>query len=719
MKKLLLKRGKIVVADVPSPGAPGDHELRVRILASAVSPGTESAIVASVGFDIGRNPHLVGKALRFAKERGVGAFLKKLDEAFRQGRPIGYSAAGIVEACGRQVHGFAVGDLVACAGAQFANHAEEILASNRLTVKVPMGVSLEEAATVTLGSIAMQAVRRLSPALGETVLLMGLGAVGQLVAQLLTTAGAKVIGMDRDPARLEFAKSRGWLWQSAESSKESLRRIMEWTDGQGVDGALLAVHAPGDEGPLDLAARACAKRARITILGDTKTSIPRELLYEKDLSVNIAVAYGPGRYDPDYEERGLDYPRAYVRWTSERNMACYLDLIARRKLDVAGLIQAVYPVEKAEAAYKNLGKGGGPIMTLLTYEPKANGEHKSGEKPAAPVSWSARTGKIRVGVIGAGGFTSSVHLPILARLGDFQITMICNKHSEKAAFIAGQYGARSTADYNQVLGDRNVDLVLIGTRHNLHAALAAAALESGKAVFLEKPMALNMEELGNLRQAYERRPAPFHVGFNRRFSPLAVKIKERLDKSPKPWMLQYRVAAEVVPANHWILSAEGGGRVIGELCHMLDLSSHLLKPAGAEGPWMPVEVQASALSSPELAPGDSCVTVLRYPQDAMATIVYGASPAKGFGKERFEILTPSGMMILDDFKRLTIVDNGEVVLRENRAAPAKGFEEEWRSFAEYVTGRRGTPPVSFEEAAAITELSFLVDERLRSKPEPA
>ncbi|MBI4668363.1 MAG: bi-domain-containing oxidoreductase [Elusimicrobia bacterium] len=720
MKKLLLQKGKIVVADVPMPGEPAEHELKIRVLSTALSPGTESALVLSGSFDIAKNWHLASKAFRFAKERGITALWKKFEQRWLEGFPMGYSACGVVESCGSKSEGFAPGDLAACSGGQFAGHAEFILASSRLCVKVPQQVGPQEAATVALGAIALQGIRKLDLKIGETAVVLGLGAIGQIAAQMGQAAGLKIIGIDRDLGRLEFAKSRGWLWQAAAPDKTAERQIFDWTEGQGADGALLTLHAPGDAGPFEWAAKLVRRRGKVTILGNLKTDLPREIFYEKDLNVNIAVSYGPGRYDKTYEEQGQDYPLSYVRWTAQRNMACYLDLIAAKKINIAGLIQAVYPITQADQAYENLSRGqGAPILTLLSYDgPASQNEPKLPVKTPKP---KPKTSRIGVGVVGAGNFVTSVHLPIIAKLSEtFQIRLICNKRPEKASAVAGQYRANATADYKEVLANPDIDLVLIGTRHSLHAAQAAAVLTAGKALFLEKPMATTVEDLERLKEIYSNKPVPFHIGFNRRFSPLIATAKKHLQAMPKPWMIQYRVAAEYIPKEHWVLSAEGGGRIIGELCHMLDLAGYLLRPTNlAASPWMPKNIDVRSLGGKNGDLTENVSVILSYPGDSLAAINYGAAPSKQLGKERLEILTPGGTILLDDFKTLKISIGGQSIVNTARPAPQKGFEEEWLLFGEHLKGRLPQAPISFEEAAAVTELSFLIDQKARNLESPA
>lgn len=722
MRKLLLRRGKVVAEELPSLGEPGDHEIRVQVMASALSPGTESAMVVSGVFDLSRNLSLAKKAIRFAKERGIGAVIKKLQERFNQAIPMGYSASGVVVSCGARVLGFAPGDEVACAGGQFANHAEEILASSRLTVQVPKGVSFEEASAVTLGAIALEGLRKLDAKIGESVVIMGLGALGQLAAQMASAAGNRVTGIDRDQARVRFALDHGFVEEAYSTDGDLVERIKERTQGHGADGVLIFAHAPGDSSVLELAAKLVRRRGRVTIVGDIGVALPRSLLYEKDISLNIAVSYGPGRYDPNYEERAQDYPLSFVRWTAQRNMACFLDLVQRKKVLIKPLIQASFSIDQAERAYENLSRANPrPLLTVLAYPstqlrtgPKEKREEKKASVVIGKKQFPCKL-PIKVGVIGAGSFVTSVHLPLIAGMRDrYLIKTICNKRPERAQAVAKSYHAALESDYREVFNDPDIDLVLIGTRHNLHASLAAEALRSGKAVFLEKPMATTLADLETLEACFADNPAPFHVGFNRRFSSLLAEAKKCLDLLPKPWILNYRVATQVLPQGHWALDPiEGAGRVIGEACHMVDLIGFLLKPQGLAAPFVPLDVKVGSLALDCSSPNENFSSVLTYPGGSLATLVYTSSRTQELGKERLEIITPAGVIILEDFKELIVKIENQKLRKIVRSASDKGFENGWRVLADFLSGRAAQPPLSFEEAAETTRLTFLMDDLAR------
>ncbi|MBI4064484.1 MAG: bi-domain-containing oxidoreductase [Elusimicrobia bacterium] len=716
MRKLLVQNGRVVVADVPGAGHPGEHELKVRVVASAVSSGTESAVILSAGLNLKKYAYQWRKIIQTLRDQGVLSLMRKIEERWSKTHPIGYSAAGIVLACGSEARGFAPGDLVAASGSQFAHHAEEILVSSRLCARVPPTVSPEEAATVTLGAIAINAVRQAGVSLGESVAIVGLGALGQLIAQIAQASGGTVIGLDPDQTRLKFAEERGWIRHAASPNDDAPEKISRWTGGLGADQVIIAAHAPENNELLALAVRLARKRGRVTIVGNVKTDVPRELLYEKDVSINIAVAYGPGRYDQAYETKGVDYPANYVRWTAARNMDCYLDLIAQKTISVAPLIQATYPIERAQEAYAESGNAKPrPLMTLLHYNGsvEAPGGLTEQKRPMEPAPVKIKNKKIRIGIIGAGQFTAGTHIPIIKEFSDvMEIAWICNKHAERALQLAKREGARATASYEDVLNDPSVDLVLIGTRHNLHARLAQEAAGRSKAVFLEKPMATTLDDLENLENAAGRHPGLFHVGFNRRFSPLSIRLKNYLNQMPKPWIINYRVAAEVLPAGHWVLTEEGGGRAIGELCHMIDLVSFLLQNGDGALP-EPIGVQARSAATAQYHLTDHMTVNLVYPGGCNANIVYSASRSKDLGKEYIEILSPSGRLRLDDFRMLEVSQDSRAMVKESMDRPNKGLKEQWAALADYLLGRRPAVPMTFEGAAGVTRITFLVDQLLK------
>ena len=688
--------------------SPASKELKVQLLASAISAGTETATMVSMGLDIRRNKALLAKVLAYAKDRGIAAMIAKIRERFDQGTAIGYSAAGIVLETGDNCAGFKPGDIVAIAGGQFANHSEFVLASSRLAVKVPEQVSPEEASTVAIGAIALQSVRRLRPQIGDTVGVIGLGLIGQIVCQILKASGARVVGFDTDQSRLKFAQERGWIAAGGQPQDAATDTAIDsLTHGHGLDGVIIAAHAPQTEAPLACAIAATRRRGTIVVLGDVKLTFSRKLFYEKDLELKIATSYGPGRYDDSYEKAGQDYPQAYVRWSAERNMDCYLDLIANKRIEIAALIEAVYPVDEASKAYEALAnpKGPRPLLTLISYpkttEKQATDTVRTNGKPR-------KKGVIGVGVIGAGNFATSYHLPILNSLkNDFSLVSVTTKRPEKAAFIARQYAiGKAVASAQEVCGDPDVDLVLIATRHDSHAALAKLAIENGKAVFLEKPMATTLDDLEDLAAAYAKHPVAFHVGFNRRFSSLTQNLIQELRKLPKPWTIQYRVAADLLPADHWALGPEGGGRIIGEACHMIDLISYIAA-AGSGQTIAPRNIHARDLSGRR--PCDGISADLEFNEGVSATLVYTQSVGRDIGKERIEILTPKAALLLEDFASLRIDPAQGRPTHIRLAVKDKGFDAQWRALAHHLSGHGGVAPISFADALQSMRLTFMVN----------
>ncbi|MFC1520796.1 bi-domain-containing oxidoreductase [Elusimicrobiota bacterium] len=716
MKKVLLKAGKITLENVPDTGLPGDHELSVDVYATTISAGTETASVVSSPTNWRKNLELAGKAFRFAKERGFSAFLAKVKERTAQGFAPGYSASGIVTQIGPNVSYLSPGDRVACAGGNFASHAEKNIASSMLTVKMPDNISFEEASTVSIGAIALQGVRRLKPQLGDNVAVIGLGLIGQLTAQMLTQSGTRTIGIEADASRLELARSNGWIEHGLVLDEPDFEsRILHATNKFGVDGVIICAHSPGNPKPLELAAKIARPRGRVIIVGDVGINVAREIFYKKDLELKIATSYGPGRYDLEYETKGRDYPYSFVRWSASRNMSCYLDLIANKKITLAPLLNAAYKVDDAQQAYSAITDKNGPkpILTVLTYPKSGDREQETGDsqKKKETIKSFPTTLPLNIGIIGAGNFMTSVHLPILAKFTEkVNITAICNKHPEKASFIAKQYNAPiATSNYKDILDNPDINLVLIGTRHNLHAAIARDCINAGKNIFLEKPMALNMHEIEYLEQAIKQTSIFFHLGFNRRFSSLVHDLKTRLKSLPKPWFIDYRVATENLPADHWAIGEEGGGRVLGEACHMVDLLDFLASADAAKS-ITPAAIKAQMIDSKNC---ENFSAILRYPEGTSANLTYASCGSKEFSKERIEVMAGGYTMVLTDFKRLEIADQKGRKKVKNLSAPDKGFSRAWDACFRYLEGKTADAPLPFEEALKSTLATFSLEETLR------
>ncbi|QQO36588.1 bi-domain-containing oxidoreductase [Bradyrhizobium diazoefficiens] len=706
MKQLLVRSGKVFLQDVPAPVA-GPKNVLVRVERSCVSVGTEMAGVKMSGLPLYRRalkqPHHVKRVLQLMRDQGVARVYKQVKGKLDAGLPTGYSAAGTVIAVGSEVDGIAVGDRVACAGAGVANHAEVIDVPVNLCVPVPQQVSFDAAATVTLGAIAMQGVRRAQPTLGETVVVIGLGILGQITAQLLTANGCRVIGTDVDNKRIATALENGLDHGINPNDGNLVDSIIKLTDGFGADVAIITA-ASASSDILAQAFQSCRKKARVVIVGDVGLNMARSDIYTKELDVLISCSYGPGRYDPVYEEEGGDYPLAYVRWTENRNMGEYLRLLAVGRVRLENMLHEPYPVDRAEEAYGRLaGEGEKPLLVLLQYPHREEATRSVLQiAPPKPVD-----GRIKIAVVGAGSFAQGMHLPNLKKLGDkFDLRSVVSRTGLSARTAAERFGfSTASTDFQAVLDDPQVDLVLIATRHDLHAEMTLAALKAGKHVFVEKPLSMTEEGLDAIEAFYQANPnGPLLMtGFNRRFAPAVSAARDTIKGRLSPMIVNYRMNAGYIPSDHWVHGPHGGGRNIGEACHIYDLFNAL---TGSQ----PVEVQARAIvpASGHWRRDDNFVATVRYADGSLCTLTYTSLGSKEFPKERFDIFVDGKVLVLDDYKRLEVAGaNGGW----KGLTIEKGQLEELVALAEaFKPG--GKWPISLADQLSATRVSFAVEKQL-------
>jgi predicted dehydrogenase/threonine dehydrogenase-like Zn-dependent dehydrogenase len=642
--------GEVRVVQVPEPLVRSGAVL-VRTSHSLISAGTESASIASGGrpeslvLKAIRNPALVRKVVERVSSHGLRQTADLVRTRVGTEMPTGYSCAGVVAEVGEDIDELRAGDRVACAGAGHANHAAINVVPRNLVVKLPDLVSFEEGAFATVGAIALQGLRRCAPGLGETVAVLGLGLIGQITAQLLRASGAVVIGVDMRADRVARAQALGLAHGFTITERDFGAGVLERTGGRGAD-AVIVTAAGGDVGLLNRAFDACRKKGRVVLVGDVPIRIHRDKIYKKEIDFLISTSYGPGRYDPTYEEGGQDYPFAYVRWTEGRNLEEVLRLIAQGALQVRPLIDSTFSVEDAPGAYASLASENRPIGVLLDYHLEA---------PAAPAARTylprraprrPRATGFGVGVVGYGAYFRSILLPLIRRHAGFRLNSVCSRNGLTVRGAVETDGfARGTTDYRELLAEPSVDVVYVATRHDLHYEIARAAVEAGKAVFVEKPMTMTASEGRDLAESVARRKAVLTVGFNRRFSPHTSRLKELLGVVAAPKTLLYRVNAGALPPEHWLLDPrEGGGRLLGEGVHFFDLLAFL---AGAE----PIRIRS--VSNPERA-RDEAVVGLEFADGSVGTLVYAAGGAPGAGKERVEVFAGGASFVLDDFRTLEV-----------------------------------------------------------------
>jgi predicted dehydrogenase/threonine dehydrogenase-like Zn-dependent dehydrogenase len=652
VRQVAVCAGEVRVLEVPEPVLrPGTVLVRTRH--SLISAGTESAVLGGGGGDEGlllkaiRNPQLVRKVAERVSSHGFASTAALVKSRLTTERPLGYSCSGVVETVASGVERLRSGDRVACAGAGHANHASVNVVPQNLVARLPDAVSFEEGAFATLGAIALHGVRRCNPTLGERVVVLGLGLLGQLTAQILRAAGAVVIGVDVRSDRLARASALGLNEGFVVGERDLVAGVRERTEGRGAD-AVIVTAAGADPRLLNQAFEACRRKARVVLVGDVPIRIRRDRIYEKEIDFLISTSYGPGRYDPEYEEKGHDYPLAYVRWTEGRNLEEALRLMAEGTLSVRPLIDMRRPVEDAPLAYAALASEARPIGVLLDY-PAEDRERASSSKwhgvRRAPADTKAEA--IAVGVIGYGRYFRGTLLPLLRKHGGFALTVACARDPLGVRSAVERDGfTRGTTDYRELLDDPAVRLVYVATRHDQHYALARAAVEAGKAVFVEKPMTLTAAEGRELADLVASRGALLTVGFNRRFSPHIRRLRELLAPIAGARVMVCRVDAGALPPDHWLLDArEGGGRLLGEGVHYFDLLAFL---TGAD------VTEVSALGPPGKV-RDEAVVALRFHDGSVATLVYTGAGSTRAGKERLEVFAGGATFVLDDFRRLDVL----------------------------------------------------------------
>jgi predicted dehydrogenase/threonine dehydrogenase-like Zn-dependent dehydrogenase len=706
MKQVLAKGGDVFVQDVPAPTV-GPRNVLVHVAWSCVSAGTELAGVRLSGMPLYRRalkqPENVRKVLELMRDQGIKRTWDRVTGQLAAGTPLGYSAAGTVIEVGTEVEGFRVGERVACAGAGIANHAEVIDVPVNLATQVPESLGLESACTVTLGAIALQGVRRAQPTLGETFVVVGLGILGQITVQLLKANGCHVIGVDVDAGRASVAKANGADAAFDLMGEDYVIYAAKVTDGHGADGVIITAASDGSE-VISQAFQACRKKGRVVLVGDVGLELRRSDMYGKELDFLISTSYGPGRYDPVYEEAGRDYPLPYVRWTENRNMEAYLRLLATGSVSLATLSRERYPVAEAAQAFEALRRDSKPLLVLLQYpESTAPVERKVVLRPVPQNS-----GRIKVALIGAGNFGQAMHLPNLKRLRDrFELHCIMSRTGINARATAQQWDAAyATTELEQVLADPQVELVVIATRHNLHASLALRALSAGKHVLVEKPLAMTAQELDEIAQFYgaSSKSPVLMTAFNRRFSPAIAHVRAALAGRTTPLIANYRMNAGFLPADHWVHGPEGGGRNIGEACHIYDLFSALTgaRVSGASA-------QCIAPSGKQWHRNDNFVATVSYTDGSVCTLTYTALGHKTYPKERMDVFADGKVLTLDDYKSLEVAGASGAGWRSH--VQNKGQLEELEALANCL--RQGAAwPISLEEQLDTTRLSFEVERRL-------
>jgi predicted dehydrogenase/threonine dehydrogenase-like Zn-dependent dehydrogenase len=708
MKQLLqsMRNGKTTVADVPTPVVhPGS--ILVRVESSLVSAGTERMLVDFAGKSLlGKakaRPDFVLQVLDKAKREGVLNTAQAAFNRLDQPMPLGYSTSGVVEEVGKGVTGIQPGDRVACAGSH-AVHAEYNLVPKNLFVKVPTGVSPDSAAFTTLGAIALHGFRLADPQVGDNIAVIGLGLLGLLVTRIALASGCRVFGTDIDPHRVKLGKNAGAFCTNRANAETAGRTF---SGGKGFDAVLICADATGDD-VIKLAAEICRDRGKVISIGAVGLNLTRKQFYEKEITFLVSRSYGPGRYDPAYEEDGVDYPYGYVRWTETRNMAAFLDMISTGKLEVESLISHRFVIDHAAGAYKLIThKTEEPFLgVLLTYPVHTE---KPGSSITIPLARKSKPSMgLHLGVLGAGNYAQALFLPVIKKNGQIDLKSIASSSGVNARHAADKFGfSFASADENDILTDQGINVITILTRHDDHARQASVAIKNHKHVYCEKPLALDQAGLDRVQKAIKTVPdSILTVGFNRRFSPMAVRMKEFISARTEPLMANYRVNAGFLPLTHWLHDPlQGGGRIIGEACHYVDLLTFLIGR-------LPVSVHCLSLPDGGIYRQDNVLITLTYPDGSIANVTYLANGDKSVSKETCEIFTEGSVIKLDDFRVLELTRNGKTD-RIKSGNQDKGHQAAWKSFITSIQ-KGGNPPIPYEEIWGVHRVVFAAVESLQS-----
>jgi polar amino acid transport system substrate-binding protein len=706
------KSGELKVENVPEPALLAGGIL-VRNVYSLISSGTERTTVETAQKSLlGKaqsRPDLVKKVLAVAKREGLLSTFRLVQNKLDTQVPMGYSSAGVVIAVADDVDEFAVGDRVACAGQGYASHAETVFIPKNLAVKLPSSVDFDEAAYATLGAIAMQGVRQAQPMVGEKVAVIGLGLIGLITVQILKAAGCTVIGFDINSNACSLAAELG-ADHSLLSMGNYLPIVEKASDGYGLDCAIITASSKTNE-PILLAGEITRSKGSVTIVGAVPADVPRSPFYEKEIDVRFSRSYGPGRYDASYEEKGLDYPYGYVRWTENRNMQSFLQLTAEKKIDLKKITTHRFKIEEADKAYQLItGKSKVKesfIGILLEYE------YRQGIEPLKQftITEAARTPSsiplARIGFIGAGNFAQNYLLPVLKKDKRVALSMVSTSRGLTSTNVAKKFKfLTATTNNDDILRHPEIDGVFIATRHHLHAPYVIEGMKQGKAVFVEKPLALYYEQLQEIIKTAEKFPPRVMVGFNRRFAPTVIETRKFLSKKIQPCVATYRINAGFIPKEHWIQDpVEGGGRIIGEVCHFVDLLSHLIGST-------PIKVYAEVIMSTreDMMSKDNVSITFKYRDGSIATIIYTATGDKTFPKERIEIFNENSVAVIEDFRKVTFTRNGKT-RTFGGSKQDKGYNNAISAFVHSVLNGSDSP-VSLQESVDATVATIKIHEAL-------
>lgn len=711
MLQAIVKKGKVLAEEVPAPVVSKGMVL-IKVMYSCISAGTEMSTVnaskESLLKKIINQPEKAIKVLHSILTDGVVRTYDKISGKLASGTPVGYSVAGIVIDVGEGVTTLNKSDIVAATGAGFANHAEFVTVPENLVVKIPKDMDCKFASTVALGSIALQGIRRADLKIGEFCVVIGSGILGLLAIQMLKISGIRVIAIDLNERRLQIAKELGAEIAIDPQKEDPIKIVENFTGGYGAD-AVLFTAATNNSEPLSQSFKMCKKKGRVVLIGVSGMEIKREDIYAKELDFMISTSYGPGRYDAKYEEKGLEYPYAYIRWTENRNMQEYLRLVYEGKVKLDLLINAVYPIQKVSEAYEILNNNQTkPLIVLINYGNSDSGqlgENLIQERKIILNTSQIKKDRINIALIGAGSFAMGMHLPNIQKLSSkYKLYAVMSRNGYHAKSVAAKYGAKyATTAYEDILNDSDVDLIMICTRHDSHAELTLKALEKGKNVFVEKPLAVNQEELDKIKDFYSKDEAgekPFlMVGFNRRFSRYAQEIKKHTDRRINPLFIHYRMNAGFIPLDHW--AHEYGGRIVGEGCHIIDLMTYFTGSRIES-----VNMDSIKPKNEKFSSTDNLSVILKYDDGSICTIEYFAVGNKNFPKEYMEVHFDEKTIVMDDYKKLK--GYGVKINEISTSTSQKGQLEELEKLYETLKGNSSKWPIELWDMIQTTETTFKI-----------
>ncbi len=690
MKQIVqyLGNGKTLLEEVPIPKIKSGHVL-IKTTRSLVSLGTERMLVdfgkANLVSKAMQQPEKVKQVIKKIKSDGLMPTLNSIRNTLGQPMPLGYCNVGIVQEVGEGVLEFNIGDRVISNG----HHAEFVCIPQNLVTKIPHNVSDDSAAFTVIGSIGLQGIRLLNPTFGETIVVIGLGLIGLVTAELLIANGCNVIGFDYDSKKVDLAIKKGILAINPSDGTNQVDFIKNYTNGIGADGIIITASNKSNE-IISQSAKMCRKRGRIILVGVIGLDISRADFYEKEITFQVSCSYGPGRYDDNYEKKGQDYPIGFVRWTEKRNFETILNSLSNKSLDVESLITDKISLEDYNKVYNDMSNPN-TIACIIEYSDNPSTKNVVTYNE---IEFKKNTGI--VGIIGAGGFTSSTVLPNLKK-NNYQIKYIASLGGLNSTIQAKRYGiSNSTSDYKVIINDKNVDLVFITTRHDSHYSLINECLEKDKNIFVEKPLCININELKNIQKLYSKKNVKITVGFNRRFAPFSKKIKSSIGNTNVPINVIITVNAGFIPSDHWVQDMKsGGGRIIGEGCHFIDLASYF---TGSNVK----KVCMNSMGINHKDNTDNVSILLNFHNGSNATINYFSNGSKSYSKERIEVYSQERTFVVDNWRSLTIYSNSNKKIKSNQD---KGHYNQFKELLQnHLNGEK--PLIPFDSIINTTKTSF-------------